>query len=184
MYIGIALLCDLKIQNIKQNISLSSQLNYSINNLEINLPSHISLKQSFPYDGDINELETNLKFILINKKLPPIKLIDTKLIKINNSTSVLWFNVQEQDVLRRMHNDLCTGLKEKFNIDPLGFDGKKWRFHSTVIYANNSLDELTPIYEKYKDLYRNIDMNVNNFIMFCSLGNNTLPNEYFTYKIF
>ncbi len=184
MVIGIALVDDILTQNIIRRISFEGRVTWGIDNESINMVPHISLKQSFQYGGDIRALETWFDGFFAGVQPFRIRFGGVNMIEKNRDTGILWFDVVEDSLLRKMHNDLCTGLHEAFGIEPSGFDGPDWHFHSTIIYSKTGINRLEELFVKYKDCYRDLSSTVNEAIMFCQLGDETALKEIFVYKLF
>lgn len=77
MHIGIAILTDVQIHNIARNITLNLNKKYKTGIESALLPQHISLKQSFPYCGDINVIEEYIKRFCLS--IIPLKYLLIKL---------------------------------------------------------------------------------------------------------
>lgn len=116
MHIGIAILTDIEIHNIARSIIFNINKKYNTGIERALLPQHISLKQSFPYDGDIGLLEDYLNDFFV--RIKPFKILIEKIEIQELSEQVVlgWLKIKECDDLRDIHTRLCKELKSKFNI--------------------------------------------------------------------
>lgn len=152
MYIGIAILTNTKIHNLAREIVFNLNQKYCIGTENALLPQHISLKQSFPYEGDIEDIEEFLENFCSN--LRPIKILLEKIEMnlINENTILGWIKVKESSELRAIHIKLCEALKSEFNIEPLGFDGNEWAFHQTLTASRVNKNLINKIVSDYFSL--------------------------------
>lgn len=184
MYIGIALLTDSNVHNLGRSITFNLNKKYNTVIESALLPQHISLKQSFPYKGDIRKIETYLYEFFASIK--PIKICIEKIeIKLLSEAKILaWFDVIENKELKGIHKQLCSELKEKFDIKPLGFDGSNWKFHSTLTCSDIDKNYIKELFHEYNNMKISLDFQACQAVMFCCVGDNTKTSEYFSYKIF
>lgn len=184
MYIGVAILTDSKIHNIARNITFNLNKKYNTGIETALLPQHISLKQSFPYDGDINEMTEYIQEFCLNLKPFKISIEEVEINLFGDRNIIGWLKVRESKELREIHRKLCIGLEEKFKIKPLGFDGEGWKFHSTLTYAElneNCIKELMAEYNN-KEMY--MEFEAKEIVVFCCVDDYTKTSEYFSLKIF
>lgn len=123
MYIGIAILTNTKVHNVARNIIFNLNQKYATGIENALLLQHISLKQSFPYEGNIEDIEKCIETFCSNLKPMQLFLEKVEMNLINEDTILGWIKVRECNELSDIHIKLCKELKSKFNIEPLGFDG-------------------------------------------------------------
>lgn len=127
MYIWIGLVLEKDDENYIRNICKEENKTFNINEQSFTLPQHISLKTSF------KATEYLLVIQYLKEELREIKAIQ---LEANNLTiidgKVIWLDIEESIFLRELHNKINLLLKEKFNIEPSGFDGENFKFYSTL----------------------------------------------------
>ena len=157
MYIWVGLVFEKEIENRIRNICKQINLDYNLNELSFTLPQHISIKTSFLCD-DYDEIIKYIKEVLSNQRSFEVNIIGVT--KINNS--VIWFDIEETSELRNLHNLLNEELKEKYSIPLSGFDGDKFRFHSTLFQDININDNYQEVIDKLnKEFKYPITININ-----------------------
>lgn len=185
MNIGIALLADRKVHNLARNITFDINNKYKTGNETALLPQHISLKQSFPYNDDINKIAVYIEGFC--KTLKPFKVFIEK-IEVNSfggdNNVLAWLKVKECKELREIHVKLCNELKEKFGIIPIGFDGEKWKFHSTLAFSKLEKDSTDGLILEYNNKEICMDFEPKEIVMFCGVSHATKSSEYFSLKVF
>jgi hypothetical protein len=184
MQIGIAILTDTKIHNIARNMIFDLHQRYNAGIENAFLPQHISLKQSFPYNGTIGTIADYFEEFCSNTEPVQVLLENVEIKLINEDTILGWMKVKECKELRNIHLRLCEGLKLKFDIDPLGFDGDEWRFHSTLIVSKIDKRLIQSLIREYDNKNISIGFETKKAVMFCNIGDPTKTSEYFTLKIF
>lgn len=184
MYIGIAILTDTKIHNVARNIVLNLNQKYGMGIESALLPQHISLKQSFPYEGDIKNIEKYLEIFCSNLKPMKVLLEKVEINIINEDTILGWIKVKESRELRDIHRKLCKELKSHFNVEPLGFDGDEWTFHTTLAVSKVNKNLINKIFSEYNNKDMSIEFEARKVAMFCNVGDSTKISDYFSLKIF
>jgi 2'-5' RNA ligase len=184
MHIGVAILTDIKVHNIARSITFNINNKYNTGIESALLPQHISLKQSFPYEGDINEIEEYIKEICLNFRTFKIFIDKVEVNSFNGESILGWLKVRECKELRDIHMKLCKGLKKKFNINPLGFDKDKWQFHSTLISSKINKNFIKELISEYNNKEISMEFEAKEVVMFCCMGDGTKTSEYFSLKIF
>ena len=184
MYIGIALLTDVEIHNIARNFTFNINAKYSTGINSALLPQHISLKQSFPYSGDLSLLEDYLNDFFV--KIKPFKVLVEKveIQELSECVVLGWLKIKECHELREIHLRLCKELKNKFNIEPLGFDGDMWRFHSTLVCSTVDKGSMIDIISDYHNKDISMEFEPKEGVMFCCLGDTTNDSQWFSLKKF
>lgn len=120
---------------------------YKVNEQSFTLPQHISLKTSFETD-DYQEIIKELKGLFSESPKMNLKVVNVEMVP-----GVIWLNIEEKIELRNYHNLILKFLKEKYNIDKIGFDGETFKFHSTLF---QDVDNKA----KVSKLFKNIDKDI------------------------
>lgn len=137
---------EMKIRKICKEVNYD----YNVSEQSFTLPQHISLKTSFyteNYIEIINYMKSILKDNLLN-----IKIVITGISKLNNG--VIWFDIEENEILRNIHNILNKKLLEKYEIPLIKFDGENFQFHSTIFQDINIDDKLNDMVEILKGKFQ------------------------------
>ena len=123
----------------KEVLNIYDKLGFD-NNLE-SLPFHISLKMSFhiPFELLDDVLDTVTNYI---KNCNPV-MVFPKGIELENG--ICWIRMQENKVLNRIHDEICTLLQEKFSI-PLHEYDLDYIFHTTL-FLHNDVNKVNEAYE-------------------------------------
>ena len=149
MYVWIGLVFNNEDEDYIRNICEEINKKYSLSEVSYTLPQHISLKTSFYYEN-YNEVINYIKNILSDISSLTVNI--TGINKINNG--VIWFDVEETEELRNIHNLLNNELLNKYNIPLIKFDGDNFKFHSTLFQDSNISDEhnqlINELLEKFK----------------------------------
>ncbi len=123
---------------------------YNVSEQSFTLPQHVSLKQSFKTD-DYKNIIFDLKNYFKNMKQFELKISD-----IGNIPGVIWLEIEENEILRKLHNDILNLLKDKYNINKIGFDGETFKFHSTLFQDVDNKEKINKLYEVIdKELLKN-----------------------------
>ena len=123
---------------------------YNVSEQSFTLPQHVSLKQSFKTD-DYKNIIFDLKNYFKNMKQFELKISD-----IGNIPGVIWLEIEENEILRKLHNDILNLLKDKYNINKIGFDGETFKFHSTLFQDVDNKEKINNLYEVIdKELLKN-----------------------------
>lgn len=184
MHIGIAILTDGKIHNIARDITFNLNKKYNTGIESALLPQHISLKQSFPYEGDVYKIEEYIERFCSNIKPFKIFVERVEINSLGKESILAWLKIRESNELKNIHMKLCKELKSEFGIEPLGFDGEQWKFHSTLAFSKvNECYKNELIYE-YDNKDISMEFEAKEIVMFCSMGDGSKASEYFSLKIF
>jgi hypothetical protein len=184
MHIGIAILTDTAIHNLAREMVFDMQKKYHTRIENALLPQHISLKQSFPYNGKVEDIENYFEKFCSSIEPVKVSLQNVEINRINEDTVLGWIKVTESKALRDIHLRICQELKSEFNIDPLGFDGDNWRFHSTLITSRVDINLLDSLIQEYDKRNISVCFEAKKIVMFCNIGDPTRTSEYFSLKIF
>lgn len=140
MYIWIGLVLEKDDENYIRKICREENKKFNINEQAFSLPQHISLKTSF----NANEYLEVIQYL--EEELRDIQVFQ---LEVNNLTiidgKVIWLDIEENRFLRKLHNRINLILKEKFNIGLSGFDGKNFKFHSTLLQENENNKNINKI---------------------------------------
>ena len=184
MYIGIAILADEKIHNIARNITFNLNKKYNTGIGTALLPQHISLKQSFPYEGDIYKIEEFIEKFCEGIKPFKIFVEKAEIGSLDEESILAWLRIRESETLRNIHRKLCRELKSGFGIEPLGYDGEQWRFHTSLALSKIKKCYKNDLMNEYNDKDISMEFEAKKIVMFCCLGDVNKPTEYFSLKIF
>lgn len=100
-----------------------------LDTVPFSLPQHISIKISFPYDGETQVLLDCLTELL--KHQPPFTVCPGA---IERQGNILWIPFGENSHLRYLHNLLDCELNKVFDVPQHIFD-KAFQFHSTLFFG-------------------------------------------------
>lgn len=170
VWVGISLEDTMKSET-KDVIDFSNKNNI-LTPLE-NLPIHVSLRISFEIEENIFE---SVEKELINyfSKLKPFKICFENIEKLNN---IVWLRCEKTKDLMNAHNDLCSMLKDKFNIPLHEFDND-FIYHSTLFMDDPCKIDL--LFEKITQLKFTKNIISNKILIGVSENGNA--NTYKIYK--
>lgn len=150
MYLWIGLGIDNNSAYEIRNYCKMLNKDYNVSEQSFTLPQHVSLKQSFKTD-DYKNIIFDLKNYFKNMKQFELKISD-----IGNIPGVIWLEIEENEILRKFHNDILNLLKDKYNINKIGFDGETFKFHSTLFQDVDNKEKINNLYEVIdKELLKN-----------------------------
>ena len=150
MYIWVGLIFNKKDEEKIRKICKEVNYNYNVNEQAFTLPQHISLKTSFCVEN-YKEVIDYMKLIL-KGNLSSFDITITGISKLNNG--VIWFDIEENKILRKFHNIFNKKLLEKYEIPLIKFDGNNFRFHSTIFQDKNIDDSLNDMVEILKSKFK------------------------------
>jgi len=144
------LLTNSEIHNFVRKISWEFHQKYRTGTRHISLPPHISLKQPFRV-SHLPSLEKYMDELAQSIQPFEVQLNDLQVIPIPfdkfTEYGILWVNVEETDILRRLHNSINAELNQRFGDTTADYDGDVYRFHMTVMMGG----QLMEIYRKFQD---------------------------------
>ena len=150
MYLWIGLGIDNNSAYEIRNYCKMLNKDYNVSEQSFTLPQHVSLKQSFKTD-DYKNIIFDLKNYFKNMKQFELKISD-----IGNIPGVIWLEIEENEILRKLHNDILNLLKDKYNINKIFFDGETFKFHSTLFQDVDNKEKINNLYEVIdKELLKN-----------------------------
>lgn len=143
------------------------------------LPRHISLRQSFPFNGDLGALEEYLKKFFA--ALSPIKM-KTKKIQVflpkGGQKALVWVRIRGSLRLRLLHYRLLIGLRTRFGVRMLGYDGLPWVFHSTILYDITDGQTARDLKDRFDNMPYKTDICPACAVVFYCAGDAENPTEY------
>lgn len=156
MYLWIGLGIDKENEEFIREYCKKINMKYKVNEQSFTLPQHISLKTSFDteeYQNIINDFKNMFK----NNKKMNLKVHDIEMVP-----GVIWLNIEEIPELRKYHNLILNHLKDKYNIEKIGFDGENFKFHSTLFQDVDNKGKVSKLYENIdKDILINNELKIN-----------------------
>lgn len=182
MHFVIALSVDSLIHNIARKIAFDA-INLGLDNESLFMMPHISLKQSFPYNEPVEDLEAFFDDFFRNVEPFRIQTGCISLVKLSPENGLLWYEVVENQTLRALHNELNIKLKNQFGIEPAGFDGSTWHFHTTIVYSKSGFDKLEALYLKHRDSCDLRSYMAKEAILFCQPVDRNQLKGVFSYKL-
>lgn len=144
MYIWTGIILPKKFETKIRNICRNINKNFNVSEQSFTLPQHISLKTSFNV-SNYQEVIDFMKELLKDFNNTKIKIKD-----IGKINGVIWLEIEENSVLRNIHNLLNEKLFDKFNIPEIKFDGKNFKFHSTLFQDLENNDKLEIMYDELR----------------------------------
>ena len=150
MYLWIGLGLDKENEGFIREYCKKVNMRFKVNEQTFTLPQHISLKTSFDTDKYQNIID-DFKNMFKNNKKMNLKVYDVEMVP-----GVIWLNITEIPELREYHNLILNHLKEKYNIEKIGFDGEYFKFHSTLF---QDMDNKEKVSELYNDIDKSILIN-------------------------
>ena len=142
MYLWIGLGIDKNKEKYIRDYCKSINNDFKVNEQSFTLPQPISLKTSFQTD-DYKTIINDLKSMFSKNNKMTLKVQDVEMVP-----GVIWLNIEETECLRNYHNTILNYLKNKFNIDKVGFDGDTFKFHSTLFQDVDNKELVSNLYNK------------------------------------
>jgi 2'-5' RNA ligase len=134
MQAAFALLANTEVHNFIRGLAWAIHQKYHVGLEASRLPPHVSLKQPFAI-SDLAALETYMREFAGSLPAVEVRLGQLQLVPAASEgldTGILWFDVQETERLRLLHNRLCNELAMRFGDTQAPFDGKDYHFHLTI----------------------------------------------------
>lgn len=146
MYIWAAINVDNQLQTQKRIVKdIEKDISFNESNVSL-LPLHISLKISTEINEEIeDEVRKDIADIL---RSTPRFNIDVE--GVENSGTVVWIKMKENNELKSLHEKLCVLFKEKFNVPLHQFDDG-FVFHSTL-FLDSDVEKIKKAYMKVKNI--------------------------------
>lgn len=145
MHLWTAINIDGQLEEVKKKARCIEQ-EIGFKSSAFDLPSHISLKISFPVDSNAEArvIETILAYY---KTLKPFS-VDVKGIEVEGT--IVWIRIKENAILDSIHKELDRILSEKHGITPHPFD-LDFKFHSTL-FLDPDKEKIATAYNKIKKI--------------------------------
>jgi 2'-5' RNA ligase len=180
-----ALLVDHNVHNFIRKLAVDIHSKYKTGFLASLLPPHVSLKQPFQVSS-LPKLEAY--FDRLAETIQPFEITLTRLeLKVlpfnNNEQRMLWLDVQENQILRDLHNRINRELSERFENTEAAFDGSDYHFHATVELGGQPAEVYRRIYAEYKDIEVNLKFTAREIAMFYYDDSSGRPGAFITYKV-
>ncbi len=161
MFLWVGAVFDNNTENEIRSIANKLNKDYGLSTVAFSLPQHISLKISFECD-DYQKVIDFIKTRFL--QFSPFEVEITDISKIDGS--LIWLEIKENDILRQMHNLLNESLLKEFGIPLKSFDGKDFKFHSTLFFddcVNSQHQRLIDSFKKEFSLPKSLSINEINF---------------------
>jgi 2'-5' RNA ligase len=144
-----ALLANPETHNLVRKLSWEIHQKFRTGTRHASLPPHVSLKQPFPV-SDLPALEKYMDELVGSIRPFEVTLTELQVVPVpfgGAEYGILWFDIEESEVLRGLHNRLNIELNQRFGDTTADFDGKGYRFHMSVMMGGQLLE----IYRKFHD---------------------------------
>jgi len=153
-----ALLANPEVHNFIRKLSWDIHQKYRSGTHHASLAPHISLKQPFRI-LDLIALEQYMDEL--TKSIQPFEVTLTELQTIpvfydGIEYGILWVEIEENKILRELHDRLNGGLNLRFGNTSADFDRETYRFHMTVMMGG----QLMEICRKYEDEFEHKKVNM------------------------
>jgi 2'-5' RNA ligase len=185
MVFCIAGLIDDDSQNQLRKVVYLINQKYDVGIIASLLPQHVSLKISFQtsYSDLIDKY-----FDEFASRFSPFEITGTnfELVKIqekDKESGLIWYGVEENTVLRKMHTTLNDDLLQRFQIKNAEYDGDRFHFHSTLVYGNKAFSDYAEIFESAKKMLPKMNSRIEKVGLFCCHENEIVPGKFYAYKI-
>jgi 2'-5' RNA ligase len=182
MKAAIALLADHHIQNVARRMVYEIDQRVPIQFFGSQLPSHVSLKQPFPFES-MDTLEA--WFEAFSKQIHPFH-VDLERVYYDRweDAAIIGFEVLETPTLRNLHNQINRELKELF-VDPSApHDGDDYRFHLTVELGKVcEVDPFKQYYDSLPEKQTGLSFMAKQIALFLYPRDPIEPGSFICYKI-
>ena len=134
MYIWIGCKLPESFEQELRSFCLKKNASIGLDTTAFSLPQHISLKISFDtpeYEAVLTEL---VDFLLVRQPF------SVRLRSVEQAGNILWLPVEENRILRQLHDQLDNFLRCRFSIPQHEFD-KAFLFHSTL-FIDESIEKI------------------------------------------
>lgn len=180
-----ALLASHEIHNLVRKLTWDIHKKYRTGIDVTRLPPHISLKQPF----DVSDLASLGRFMAelagsidpFEVQLTGLQYVDARV--ENQSTGILWLDVKETEVLRRLHDRVNRELSERFGNVQAAFDGPDYHFHMTIAISGQSIETYRKIVDEFSGRLVNLQYAVRELAMFVYDEMYSMNAGYMTYMI-
>jgi len=185
MKTALALLADHNVHNFIRKLAVDIHSKYRTGFLASLLPPHVSLKQPFQVSS-LSKLEAY--FDQLAETIQPFEITLTRLELIvspfnDDELGILWLDVQENQLLRDLHNRINRELSERFENTYAPFDGPNYHFHATVELGGQPVEVYRRIYAEYEHIEVNLRFTAREIAMFYYGDFSGGPGTFVTYKV-
>lgn len=142
-----ALLATPEVHNVVRKLSWEFHQKYRTGTRHACLPPHVSLKQPFSVP-DLPALEKYMDELAGSIQPFDLTLTRLQIVPIpfgGAEYGILWYDIEETETLRGLHNRINSELHHRFGDSSANFDGDAYRFHMSVMMGGQLLD----IYQKF-----------------------------------
>ena len=180
-----ALLANNEIHNLMRKLTWDIHQKYRTGIDVTRLPPHISLKQPFDV-SDLGSLEHYLKELAgsidpFDVQLTELQYVDATV--EDQNSGILWLDVRETEILRRLHNRVNRELAARFGNVQAAFDGPDYHFHMTVAIGSQSVETYRKIVNEFSGRLIDLRYTVRELAMFVYDEMHSLNAGYMTYLI-
>ncbi len=185
MKAAFALLADRETHNQVRKLAWNIHRKYHTGIDICRIPPHVSLKQPF----NISNLQLLEEYMLeLTSSIPPfeINLIGLDLIEteINGSkTGILWLDVQENKLLRGLHERSNQELTARFGDVSAPFDGLEYHFHMTAAIGGQPLAIYKKAHSEFSDRLKEIQFSACELGLFVYDEHDEANDNYIIYQI-
>ena len=135
MYIWVALTFEKEFEDSLRKYAKMVGLENNLDLTAFYLPQHITLKISFPCkDSDVKSITEYLMSYLSKTDAFDVEVDKMELLESNYN--IIWMNIAESDILRKLHNEINQELLDNYKIGLHDYDGENFKFHSTLFIDN------------------------------------------------
>jgi 2'-5' RNA ligase len=185
MKAAFALLVDHNAHNVIRKLAVDMHSKYHIGFLASLLPPHVSLKQPFSV-SNLPALEAY--FDQLAETIQPFEITLTRLaLQVSSfdddELGILWLDVQENRILRDLHDRINRELSERFENTAAPFDGAEYHFHATVELGGQPAEVYRRIYAEYEHIEVDLRFTAKEIAMFYYDDLGSGPGAFITYKI-
>lgn len=116
------------------------------------LPHHVSIKQPFKVE-DFVELEQYFDDFSSSVHPIRIKLVEIQCVELSIfgiESGLLWFDVEDTEELRTLHNRLNSELSARFRNTQAPHDGERYHFHMTITIGGKPYTSYQDAFNKLK----------------------------------
>lgn len=180
-----ALLANHKTHNVVRKLSWEFHQKYRTGTHHASLPPHVSLKQPFAV-SDLPALEKYMDGLAASIQPFDITLTELQIVPVlfgGAEYGILWFAIEETDLLRGLHNRLNEELTQLFGNVSADFNGKDYRFHMSVMMGGQLMDIYRKFHSEISNTRIDLTYTVSEMAMFVYDEPMGPHGDYLCYKI-
>lgn len=144
MFIWTAIDVNGELLSLREKAEIATR-HFGYQNPALTLPLHISTRISFFASDDVY-IDVVRHINDIYHHLSPF-FVETG--KIEKSDNIVWLRIEENDHLKKIHDELIVSLKKRFEIGTHVFD-ERFIYHTTLFFGKNA-KEAENIHEMLKN---------------------------------